>query len=227
MFLGKYRELSSEFAPWKCLLKSSFRYGPSLFISFANPDRSSDRRAAQFRTDSRREGDPLAWVCRTWRGGDHLCVHPSKVTFCTCKRGFLRLLFLKEASDHDKGQKSAMLGCRLHWRLSTEFFAFSPVFMCNLVRRAPLKSGESSGKSSGENRVKSCHVCDCHGFFGPDFPEGSGQIKSTIQRKSTAGSPKAHMHELFGPVALGTTPDFSQGQTRFVPGTKARSCLLG
>ena len=32
---------------------------------------------------------------------------------------------------------SAISGRRLHWRLSTGFFAFSPVFMCNLVRRAP------------------------------------------------------------------------------------------
>ena len=32
---------------------------------------------------------------------------------------------------------------------------------------SPLKSGESSEKSSGENRVKSCHVCGCHDFFGP------------------------------------------------------------
>ena len=39
--------------------------------------------------------------------------------------------------DHDKGQKSAISGRRLHWRLSTGFFVFSPVFMCNLVRRAP------------------------------------------------------------------------------------------
>ena len=35
-------------------------------------------------------------------------------------------------------------------------------------KTSPLKSGESSEKSSGENRVKSCHVCGCHGFFGPD-----------------------------------------------------------
>ena len=39
--------------------------------------------------------------------------------------------------DHDKGQKSVISGRRLHWRLSTGFFAFSPVFMCKLVRRAP------------------------------------------------------------------------------------------
>ena len=36
-------------------------------------------------------------------------------------------------------------------------------------KASPLKSGESSEKSSGENRVKSCHVCGCHGFFGPDL----------------------------------------------------------
>ena len=35
-------------------------------------------------------------------------------------------------------------------------------------KTSPLKSGESSKKSSGENRVKSCHVCGCHGFFGPE-----------------------------------------------------------
>ena len=39
--------------------------------------------------------------------------------------------------DHDKGQKSAISGRRLHWRLSTGFFALSPGFMRNLVRRAP------------------------------------------------------------------------------------------
>ena len=39
--------------------------------------------------------------------------------------------------DHDEGQKSAISGRRLHWRLSTGIFAFSPLFMCNLVRRAP------------------------------------------------------------------------------------------
>ena len=44
---------------------------------------------------------------------------------------------IQDKFDHDKGQKSAISGRRLHWRLSTGFFAFSPVFMCNLVRRAP------------------------------------------------------------------------------------------
>ena len=45
---------------------------------------------------------------------------------------------------------------------------FSSIYV-QFSKTSPLKSGESSEKSSGENRVKSCHVCGCHGFFGPDF----------------------------------------------------------
>ena len=87
----------------------------------------------------------------------------------TAKSGW----FCQDKFDHDKGQKSAISGHRVHWTLSTGFLAFSPAFMCNLVRRAsPLKSGESSEKSSGENRVKSCHVCGCRDCFGPDFDQG-------------------------------------------------------
>ena len=48
-----------------------------------------------------------------------------------------------------------------------DFFAFSPVFMCNLARRAPQNLEKAAKKSSGENRVKSCHVCGCHGFVRP------------------------------------------------------------
>ena len=83
----------------------------------------------------------------------------------------------QDTFDHDKGQKSAILGRRLHWRLSTGFFAFSPGSLCNLVRGAP-QNLESSEKSSGENRVKSCHVCGCHGFFGPDCrnPTERGEV---------------------------------------------------
>ena len=36
-------------------------------------------------------------------------------------------------------------------------------------KTSPLKSGESSEKSSGENRVESCHVRGRHGLFGPDY----------------------------------------------------------
>ena len=46
-------------------------------------------------------------------------------------------LNIQDKFDHDKGQKSAISGRPLYWRLSIGFFAFSPVFVCNLARRAP------------------------------------------------------------------------------------------
>ena len=51
----------------------------------------------------------------------------------------------------------------LHW-----IFCFFSSMYVQFSKTSPLKSGESSEKSSGENRVKSCHVCGCHGFFGRD-----------------------------------------------------------
>ena len=51
----------------------------------------------------------------------------------------------------------------LHW-----IFCFFSSIYVQFSKTSPLKSGESSEKSSGENRVKSCHVCGCHGFFGPE-----------------------------------------------------------
>ena len=51
----------------------------------------------------------------------------------------------------------------LHWI----FWFFSSIYV-QFSKTSPLKSGESSEKSCGENRVKSCHVCGCHGFFGPE-----------------------------------------------------------
>ena len=52
----------------------------------------------------------------------------------------------------------------LHW-----IFCFFSRFSVQFGKTSPPKSGESSEKSSGENRVKSCHVCGCHGFFGPEW----------------------------------------------------------
>ena len=48
------------------------------------------------------------------------------------------------------------------------FCFFSSIYV-QFSRTSPLKSGESSEKSSGENRVKSCHVCGCHVFFVPEI----------------------------------------------------------
>ena len=45
-------------------------------------------------------------------------------------------------------------------------FLFFLQYLCvQFSKTGPIKSGESSEKSSGENRVKSCHVCGCHGPF--------------------------------------------------------------
>ena len=52
----------------------------------------------------------------------------------------------------------------LHWT----FCFFSSIYV-QFGKTSPLKSGESSEKFCGENRVKSCHVCGCHGFFGPEY----------------------------------------------------------
>ena len=86
--------------------------------------------------------------------------------------------------DHDKGQKSAISGRRLYWRLSTGFFATFSSMYVQFSKTSPLKAGESSEKSSGENRVKSCHVCGCHGFFGPEKPKG-GFSKAKAMPKKT------------------------------------------
>ena len=51
----------------------------------------------------------------------------------------------------------------LHW-----IFCFCSSVYVQFSKTSPVKSGESSETSSGENRVKSCHVCGCHGFFGPE-----------------------------------------------------------
>ena len=50
-----------------------------------------------------------------------------------------------------------------------DFLLFLPSMYVQFSKTSPLKSGESSEKSNGENRVKSCHVCGCHVFFGPDW----------------------------------------------------------
>ena len=52
----------------------------------------------------------------------------------------------------------------LHW-----IFCFFSSIYVQFSKTSPLKSGESGEKSSGENRVKSCRVCGCHGFFGPEL----------------------------------------------------------
>ena len=49
----------------------------------------------------------------------------------------------------------------LHW-----IFCFFSSINVQFSKTSPTKSGESSEKSSGENRIKSCHVCGCHDVCG-------------------------------------------------------------
>ena len=56
-----------------------------------------------------------------------------------------------------------------------DFLLFLQYLCAIFSKTSPRKSGESSEKSSVENRVKSCHVCGCHGF--------SALIQSCLNRK--------------------------------------------
>ena len=73
--------------------------------------------------------------------------------------------------DHDKGQKSAISGRRLH----CIFFEFSPVhfslslgFLCNLVRKPPKMWRKVPDFWAEKKSVESCHVSGCHGLIGPE-----------------------------------------------------------
>ena len=62
-FLGKYREFSSEFAPWKCFIKNIiFRYGPSFFHlwiqKFGNPNAEKENVKKEMVPDCFLENNP-------------------------------------------------------------------------------------------------------------------------------------------------------------------------
>ena len=139
----------------------------------------------------------------------------------TCQKS-ANITVFQDKFDHDKGQKSAISGRRLHWRLSTGFFAFSPVFMCNLVRRAPQnleKGAKNPVEKIASNPVTSVAVMvfsvlsfgpHCSSNFPPDFPE------------LFLGNPRAHpenshslleFSELRAPAAPGTTKPGQSAQT--------------
>ena len=46
---------------------------------------------------------------------------------------------------------------------------FSPGLLCNLERKWPQNVEKIARFPGGEKGVESCHVCGCHGCFGPDF----------------------------------------------------------
>ena len=104
------------------------------------------------------------------------------------------------------------------------------------LKTSPIKPGESSEKSSGENRVKSCHVCGCHGFFAPDDythdcqPQHAGQVRprqGTEVCNFGAPSPLEALHWIFcffsstyvqfsktSPLKPGESSEKSSGENR-------------
>ena len=77
----------------------------------------------------------------------------------------------QDAFDHNKGQKSAISGRRLHWILifSSECFPFCPDLLSTLARKSPQNVEKIARFPGGEKSVEPCHVSGCHGFFGPDL----------------------------------------------------------
>ena len=81
----------------------------------------------------------------------------------------------------------------LHW-----IFCFFSSFYVQFSKTSPLKSGESSETSSGENRVESCRICGCHGFFGPDYVFQQSQGISLCPHDSGQSQPKRGNHRGLG-----------------------------
>ena len=156
---------------------------PPVFSKEKGPKKSTKKSTAKFTREFGRRNSPrISAEAFSWNlGGRRLAWH-KRLKSSGTKRG------IQKRGSHEKVKSPQFEGILYRTRSTTtrdrnlqfrgavssggsplDFFAFSPVFMCNLVRTSSLKSGESSEKSSGENRVKSCHVCGCHGFFGPDL----------------------------------------------------------
>ena len=82
----------------------------------------------------------------------------------------------------------------LHWI----FCLFSSIHV-RFSKTSPLKSGESSEKSSGENRVKSCQVWGCHGFFGPELRGATKGEEGFVQHQPKGNNLDRHLTQhLYG-----------------------------
>ena len=55
---------------------------------------------------------------------------------------------------------------------------------------------------------------------------GRDEAKNSEEKRLFSGKKKAHKHKRFGPVALGTAPGLSLGQTQLVPGTNPGLLLI-
>ena len=140
--------------------------------------------------------------------------HPQSGRLSTTDASLAVFLF---KVGHFRNQKSGQVGPRqgteicnfgapspleaLHWI----FCYFSSIYV-QFSKTSPTKSGESSEKSRGENRVKSCHVCGCHGLSGPEKRLGMAKFKRTFGRTIRNNLRAPHM-KMWGFEAKG--PDNS------------------
>ena len=107
-----------------------------------------------------------------------------------------------------QGTEICNFGAPSPWRLSTGFFCFFSSIYVQFSKTSSLKSGESSEKSSGENRVKCCHVCGCHGFAGFRKWDSSGLCPFPL-RKMTGREQRGG--RTFGPIPRNLHLGFFRG----------------
>ena len=77
----------------------------------------------------------------------------------------------QDTLDHDKGGKSAISGCHFHWifvNFLQWIFSLFSRFSVQFSKEMALKVEKIARSPGREKVVESCHVCGCHGFFGPD-----------------------------------------------------------
>ena len=112
----------------------------------------------------------------------------SDALLCIGKHSFM----YHDTCDHDKGQKSAISGRRLHWiffDISPVDFPVSPVrFLWNSVRKSPQKCGENCPISGGETRVESCQSLAVMVFFGPECSNFSAKFEMANRGCTRRGS---------------------------------------
>ena len=88
-----------------------------------------------------------------------------------------------------------------------------------MVRCWQAAKAPRSSRRFPSHQVMAHHGAFPHKKLGPKSSNYISLFEVLRISGCFSGKKKAHKHKLFGPVALGTTPGLSLGQTRFVPGT--------
>ena len=78
------------------------------------------------------------------------------------------MIVFQEAFDHDKGQKSAVSGRRLHWMFwifSNGILPFSSTFSVWCSKKSTQNVEKIARFPGGEKSLELCHVSGCHVFY--------------------------------------------------------------